>query len=114
VQVHFREAGRSPKNFWYGICCNPRRRIDPGITGGIMLRRTLATVGLVMAAVAVLLSGGPSFAQEKTPLEKITFATDWKAQAEHGGFYHALAATRSSFWRPAPSIWRWGPTASTR
>jgi NitT/TauT family transport system substrate-binding protein len=56
-----------------------------------MLRRTLATVGLVMAAVAVLLSGGPSFAQEKTPLEKITFATDWKAQAEHGGFYQALA-----------------------
>ncbi|HTE17186.1 MAG TPA: ABC transporter substrate-binding protein, partial [Armatimonadota bacterium] len=35
--------------------------------------------------------GGPSFAQEKIPLEKITFATDWKAQAEHGGFYQALA-----------------------
>ena len=51
-----------------------------------MLRRTLATVGLVAAAIAVLLSGGPSVAQEK-----ITFATDWKAQAEHGGFYQALA-----------------------
>lgn len=23
--------------------------------------------------------------------EKIVFATDWKAQAEHGGFYQALA-----------------------
>ena len=55
-----------------------------------MLRRTLATVGLVVAAVAVLLSGGPS-AQEKIAQEKITFATDWKAQAEHGGFYQALA-----------------------
>ena len=25
------------------------------------------------------------------PLKKIVFATDWKAQAEHGGFYQALA-----------------------
>jgi NitT/TauT family transport system substrate-binding protein len=49
-----------------------------------MLRRTLATIGLL--ATAILLSAGPSFAQEK-----ITFATDWKAQAEHGGFYQALA-----------------------
>ena len=25
------------------------------------------------------------------PLERIVFATDWLAQAEHGGFYQALA-----------------------
>src|SRR5438105_588277 len=25
------------------------------------------------------------------PLTRITFVTDWKAQAEHGGFYEALA-----------------------
>ena len=25
------------------------------------------------------------------PLTHITFVTDWKAQAEHGGFYEALA-----------------------
>lgn len=25
------------------------------------------------------------------PLEKVTFGTDWKAQAEHGGFYQAVA-----------------------
>ncbi|HBC54435.1 MAG TPA: hypothetical protein DCZ06_09255, partial [Alphaproteobacteria bacterium] len=24
-------------------------------------------------------------------LERVVFATDWKAQAEHGGFYQALA-----------------------
>src|SRR5205814_8909686 len=27
----------------------------------------------------------------KPPLTKITFVTDWKAQAEHGGFYQAIA-----------------------
>ena len=30
-------------------------------------------------------------AREATPLTKIVFVTDWKAQAEHGGFYEALA-----------------------
>src|SRR3954468_21063101 len=61
-----------------------------------MLRRTLATVGLLAAAIAVLLatgplSAGPATAQVAAAQEKITFATDWKAQAEHGGFYQALA-----------------------
>lgn len=41
----------------------------------------------MIALMAVLLSGIAS-AQDKT---RITFATDWKAQAEHGGFYQALA-----------------------
>jgi NitT/TauT family transport system substrate-binding protein len=30
-------------------------------------------------------------AQAQPPLTKIRFVTDWKAQAEHGGFYEALA-----------------------
>ena len=30
-------------------------------------------------------------APKETPRTKITFVTDWKAQAEHGGFYQALA-----------------------
>jgi len=30
-------------------------------------------------------------AQAEPPLTKIRFVTDWKAQAEHGGFYEALA-----------------------
>ena len=29
-------------------------------------------------------------APQQTPRTKITFVTDWKAQAEHGGFYQAL------------------------
>mgnify|MGYP006154651315 FL=1 len=44
-----------------------------------------------LIAVAALLGGvhtTPSLAQ---PLEKLTFLTSWYAQAEHGGFYQAVA-----------------------
>lgn len=51
-----------------------------------MLRRTLVRLGALAAAAAFLLAGGAASAQEK-----VVFATDWKAQAEHGGFYQALA-----------------------
>jgi NitT/TauT family transport system substrate-binding protein len=45
----------------------------------------------VLLAAAVMLAG---CGQEPKPAAgpvKITFVTDWKAQAEHGGFYEALA-----------------------
>jgi NitT/TauT family transport system substrate-binding protein len=38
----------------------------------------------------LLFAAAPALAQQK-PLTKITFYTDWKAQAEHGGYYQALA-----------------------
>jgi NitT/TauT family transport system substrate-binding protein len=41
---------------------------------------------LLFAALA--LAAAPAAAQ---PLTRIRFVTDWKAQAEHGGFYEALA-----------------------
>jgi len=44
-------------------------------------------VRAVVAAVA-LLAVAPAFGQA---LDKIVFSTDWLAQAEHGGFYQALA-----------------------
>lgn len=44
------------------------------------------TVAAVFAAVAGL--GGASGAQA---LEKVSFGTNWLAQAEHGGFYQAVA-----------------------
>ncbi|MEQ1754131.1 MAG: ABC transporter substrate-binding protein [Micropepsaceae bacterium] len=48
----------------------------------------LATT-LALALIAVLPAGA---APKKAPaLIKLTFVTDWKAQAEHGGFYHAVA-----------------------
>ncbi|MFV3127688.1 ABC transporter substrate-binding protein [Niveispirillum sp. KHB5.9] len=47
-----------------------------------MLRRQFALLCLGLAALVL-----PASAQEK-----LVFATDWRAQAEHGGFYQALAA----------------------
>src|ERR1700689_37612 len=41
----------------------------------------------VIAGVALLFAAPASAA----PLTKLRFVTDWKAQAEHGGFYEALA-----------------------
>ena len=43
---------------------------------------------LASLIAAVTLSLAPATA---APLTKIRFVTDWKAQAEHGGFYEALA-----------------------
>lgn len=40
-----------------------------------------------LAAALLAIAGAGASAAE----ERITFATDWKAQAEHGGFYQALA-----------------------
>ena len=43
-------------------------------------------------AVFFLILAAPALAQAPAkPKTKITFVTDWKAQAEHGGFYEALA-----------------------
>lgn len=41
---------------------------------------------LAAIAAAALLPAAPAFAQEK-----VVFATNWRAQAGHGGFYQALA-----------------------
>ncbi len=50
-------------------------------------RRMVLAGGL--AALAAACSKAPETPPGKT---RIRFATDWKAQAEHGGFYHALAS----------------------
>lgn len=51
---------------------------------------------LVLAAAALLAACSPTKKAEETPAAGapvvIRFATDWKAQAEHGGFYQALAS----------------------
>lgn len=48
----------------------------------------LVTFGLAISAVAVALSvlASPAFA-----LDQVTFGTNWLAEAEHGGFYQAVA-----------------------
>ena len=43
-------------------------------------------IGSRLFAAAALLALSPAQAQDK-----VTFATNWVAQAEHGGFYQAVA-----------------------
>jgi NitT/TauT family transport system substrate-binding protein len=45
----------------------------------------LARVGM-LSALALVSIGGAAQA-----LDQVTFGTNWKAQAEHGGFYQAVA-----------------------
>ena len=42
-----------------------------------------------LAAIAIL--AGLALADPAQALDKVTFGTNWKAQAEHGGFYQAVA-----------------------
>jgi NitT/TauT family transport system substrate-binding protein len=50
-------------------------------------RRTVVLAGGAVAAAGALRSW-PAFSQSP---DKVTLGTSWKAQAEHGGFYQALA-----------------------
>ena len=43
------------------------------------------------ALVAAILASAGLFSTAAAAAEKLTFGTDWRAQAEHGGFYQALA-----------------------
>jgi NitT/TauT family transport system substrate-binding protein len=48
-----------------------------------------AAVGLAVASPLLVPLGRPPRAQS---LDKVSFHTDWRAQAEHGGYYQAIAA----------------------
>ena len=47
--------------------------------------------GIFAAAVAAAL-GAAGLAAPAMALDKVSFGTDWKAEAEHGGYYQAIAA----------------------
>ncbi|MGZ5934628.1 MAG: ABC transporter substrate-binding protein, partial [Rhizomicrobium sp.] len=51
----------------------------------IMYRPFFAALALLAFGVTAHAAPSPA------PLTRIRFVTDWKAQAEHGGFYEALA-----------------------
>ncbi|NEX94192.1 ABC transporter substrate-binding protein [Caulobacter sp. 17J65-9] len=53
-----------------------------------MNRRALLALAAALAATAC----GPKKPNDAAGRVKIRFATDWRAQAEHGGFYQALAS----------------------
>src|SRR6202047_4270203 len=54
----------------------------------VLLPRAL-TAGLVAILVAIVMSMSPGRAQ--TALDKVSFGTNWVAEAEHGGFFQAVA-----------------------
>src|SRR5438067_11886681 len=49
-------------------------------------RSTMKHAWIEIAVAGALVAAGTACAQDK-----VTFATNWKAQAEHGGFYQAVA-----------------------
>jgi NitT/TauT family transport system substrate-binding protein len=64
---------------------------------------------LSVAAYALLSASGASFAQEK-----VIFATNWKAQAGHGGFYQAVADGTYKRMGLDVEIQQGGPQANNR
>jgi NitT/TauT family transport system substrate-binding protein len=52
-----------------------------------IFRRRYIHAGAVAAAIAMAVAGAPPAAA----LDKISFGTDWKAEAEYGGYYQAKA-----------------------
>ncbi|HSH99201.1 MAG TPA: ABC transporter substrate-binding protein [Reyranella sp.] len=57
------------------------------MTGAIRLDRRVA-LGLIAAPLLLPLARRP----RAQTLDKLSFHTDWRAQAEHGGYYQAIAA----------------------
>jgi NitT/TauT family transport system substrate-binding protein len=53
------------------------------------MRAALLLRALTAGLLAASLAGAPAAAQEK--LDKVSFGTNWVAEAEHGGFFQALA-----------------------
>jgi NitT/TauT family transport system substrate-binding protein len=75
--------------------------------------------GFILSLVAVCLAGcgrreEPAPASERPALRKVILQTDWFPQAEHGGFYQALA---KGFYAQAGldvEIWPGGPAAGIK
>src|SRR5579862_7965654 len=71
-----------------GVCGGTPTRIasrsDRPLSGGGKVRAIFSACMIASAAFAAI----PAAAQT---LDKVTFGTNWVAEAEHGGFYQALA-----------------------
>lgn len=68
---------------------------DSGLGSRARRMHGLRLLAVVMAGAMLAAGIAPMAAAQKgpspAPLEKVRFATNWKAQAAHGGFYQALA-----------------------
>ena len=63
----------------------------------ILDRRAMVIGSAAIGATALGIAGLSSCDRTQAPVDeqgriRLRFATDWRAQAEHGGFYHALAS----------------------
>jgi len=67
--------------------------------------------GLLRALTVVAITAAPASAQT---LDKITFGTNWVAEAEHGGFYQAVADGTYKKYRLDVSIIPGGPNVNNR
>ena len=56
-----------------------------------MVRIFSAVLGVLGAVLALAAGAVPAPAQDRGALDQVTFGTDWQAEAEHGGYYQALA-----------------------
>lgn len=45
----------------------------------------------IAAGFAIVLAASPASAQKASDLDKVSFGTNWVAEAEHGGFFQAVA-----------------------
>ena len=57
----------------------------------VRARYWCAVLCMLTALVAACGPYAPNVPPQGKPQTKIRFVTDWKAQAEHGGFYQAIA-----------------------
>ena len=62
------------------------------------MKAALRSRALIAGAFAIVLAGAPAMAQDKAgekgapdKLDKVSFGTNWVAEAEHGGFFQAVA-----------------------
>ena len=67
--------------------------------------------GLLRALTVVAVTAAPAAAQT---LDKATFATNWVAEAEHGGFYQAVADGTYKMYRLDVTIIPGGPNVNNR
>jgi NitT/TauT family transport system substrate-binding protein len=67
--------------------------------------------GLLRALTVVAVTAAPAAAQT---LDKVTFATNWVAEAEHGGFYQAVADGTYKKYRLDVTIIPGGPNVNNR
>jgi len=78
---------------------------------GNVFGRCLAAIGAVLTVAA---SAGGGLAQTPSRLDKVSFGTNWVAQAEHGGFFQAVADGTYTSYGLDVTIVPGGPNANNR